>query len=83
MSRDIRSAARPVVAFGLLTLLAASGAMAASIEAEIDRNETTLEDRLVLTLTVTGSGSSLSCISGGLPDTVDGCNGRWRKRQLA
>ncbi len=58
MSRDARAVVRPAVALVLLTLLAAGGARAASLEAEIDRNEATLEDRLVLTLTVTGSGSA-------------------------
>ena len=38
-----------------LLVLFAGAATAASIEAEIDRNEATLEDRLTLTLTVTGA----------------------------
>ena len=44
-------------ALALLALLAfsASAASAASIRAEIDRNDATLEDRLVLTVTVTGA----------------------------
>jgi hypothetical protein len=47
----------PLVTLAALALLAASAvaATAASIEAEIDRNEATLEDRLTLTLTVIGS----------------------------
>jgi hypothetical protein len=50
-----------LTALFLLPLLAgiAGVAVAASIEAEIDRNEATLQDRLVLTLTVTGSQSAI------------------------
>ena len=49
-----------VTAFLVLSLLGgfAGMAAAASIEAEIDRNEASLQDRLVLTLTVTGSGGA-------------------------
>ena len=55
-----RPAAKLVaVALSALALLAAGTATAASITAEIDRDEATLEDRLVLNLTVTGSASAV------------------------
>jgi hypothetical protein len=53
----VRQAAVPA-AFAVLLLAFAGAAAAASIEAEIDRNEATLEHRLVLTLTVSGAANA-------------------------
>ncbi len=57
MRRDSTSVlgGRPALALLALIALTAGTASGASIQAEIDRNEATLEDRLVLTVTVTGS----------------------------
>ena len=54
---DHRPAAAPRGALPLMVLcgLFAGAAAAASIEAEIDRSQATIEDRLVLTVTVTGA----------------------------
>ena len=64
MRRDPHVTSRPAaalvaVALAALALLGAGVAAAASIAAEIDRNEATLDDRLVLTVTVTGSASAV------------------------
>lgn len=69
MLQGTRVLARLAPGLAALALLAALAgpAAAASIQAEIDRNEATLEDRLVLTITVTGS----SAAAPQLPDLPD------------
>ena len=58
MNRTFRTRRRVSLALLFLALVGGlpSPALAATIVAEIDRNEATLEDRLTLTITVTGGG---------------------------
>ena len=60
MSRNPGQVPRPAAGLVLLALVAgfAGAAAAASIEAEIDRNDATIEDRLTLTVTITGAGAA-------------------------